>query len=45
MEKIIDLGEGMSICWASPDELREQDVNPQIMEPTMFRQLVSNVQR
>ena len=45
MDKIVDLGNSMSLCWASPNELREQDVNPQIMEPTMFRQLVSNVQR
>ncbi len=45
MEKIIDIGDGMSLCWAAPDELREQDLNPQLMEPTMFRQLVSNVQR
>jgi len=45
MEKVVDLGEGMSVCWVSPNELCEQDINPQIMPPTMFRQLVSNVQR
>lgn len=45
MEKIVEVGDSMSLCWATPNELREQDVNPQIMPPTMFRQLVSNVQR
>jgi len=45
MEKIVDVGDGLSLCWAAPDELREQDLNPQVMEPTMFRQLTGNVQR
>lgn len=43
MDKIVDVGPGLALYWADPDELREQDVNPQIMPPTMFGQLVSNV--
>jgi hypothetical protein len=45
VQKITPVGEGMWLAWAEPDELREQDVNPQIMEPGMFRQLVTNVDR
>lgn len=43
MEKIADVGPGLSLVWVNPDELREQDVNPQVMDPTMFGQLVANV--
>ncbi len=45
MEKIVDVGPAMGLYWAHPDELREQDVNPQVMPPTMFGQLVSNVSK
>lgn len=43
MDKIVDVGPGLALFWASPDDLREQDINPQVMPPTMFGQLVSNV--
>lgn len=43
MEKIVDVGPGLALYWADPDELREQDINPQVMPPTMFGQLVANV--
>lgn len=45
MEHIVDVGEGVGLYWVEVDGLREQDKNPQIMAPTMFGQLVANVNR
>ncbi|RJX18517.1 MAG: chromosome partitioning protein ParB [Ammonifex sp.] len=44
-EKIIELGQGLSIARVVLDNLREQDVNARTMNPAMFKQLVANVKK
>jgi len=43
MEKVAELEGNMSIWSAHPDELIEQDVNPQVMPQEMFDQLSRNI--
>lgn len=45
MEKIVDAGPGLMLAWVDIGEAKEQDVNPNVMEPTMFGQLTMNVSK
>jgi hypothetical protein len=45
VEKLIDLGDGLSVCRVLVTEVKEQDLNARMMEHGMFAQLVSNVRK
>jgi hypothetical protein len=45
MERLLDLGNGMSIAKAAIGELKEQDLNARVMDHGMFAQLVANVRK
>lgn len=45
MQRLVDLGAGLSICSAKISELREQDLNARVMDDAMFAQLVANIRR
>jgi len=43
IETIADLGEGIIVARVAIENIREQDVNAQVMPPEMFRQLTENI--
>ncbi len=45
MHKLVDLGDGMELWMVGIDELREADVNAQVMAPAKFDQLVDNIRQ
>lgn len=45
VEVITQAADGLYMVWADLDVMKEQDVNPQIMEADMFAQLTNNVGR
>lgn len=45
MQKLLDLGHGISICRVALNEVKEQDLNARMMEHGMFAQLTANVRR
>lgn len=44
-QKVLELGQGLEIWYCHLDELREQDVNAQVMPPEMFERLTATVKK